>query len=105
MYLRGVSNSTLPLDRVNKQYVDECFNNVFSDNIDLHATHKIVNLSDPTDPTDAPNKQYVDNHFSGELNLNNNRITGLADLIDDCDVSTKIFFPQPAHDVYKAFCQ
>ena len=31
LYLRGVSDPTLPLDRVNKQYVDERFNNVFSD--------------------------------------------------------------------------
>ena len=57
LYLRGVSDPTLPLDGVNKQYVDERFNNVFSDNIDLHGTYKVVNLSDPTDPTDAANKQ------------------------------------------------
>ena len=63
---------------------------IFSD-IDLHGTHKIVNLSNPTDPTDAANKQYVDDHFSGDLNLNNNRITGLADPIDDHDAATKIF--------------
>ena len=72
LYLRGVSDPILPLDRINKQYVDERFNNVFSDNIDLHGTHKIVNLSDPTDPTDAANKQYVDNHFNSDLYLNNN---------------------------------
>ena len=104
MYLRGVSDPTLPLDGVNKQYVDERFNNVFSDNIDLHGTHKIVNLSDPTDPTDVANKQYVDNHFSNDLNLNNNRITGLANPINDHDAATKIFVPQPAYDVYKVFC-
>ena len=104
LYLRGVSDPTLPLDGVNKQYVDERFNNVFSDDINLHGTHKIVNLSDPTDPTDAANKQYVDDHFSSDLNLNNNRITGLADPIDDHDAGTKIFVPQPAYDVYKAFC-
>ena len=104
LHLRSVSNPTLPLDGVNKQYVDERFNNVFSDDIDLHGTHKIVNLSDPTDPTDAPNKQYVDNHFSNDLNLKNNRITGLADPIDDHDAATKIFLPQLAYDVYKAFC-
>ena len=101
MYLRGVSDPTLPLDGVNKQYVDESFNNVFSDDIDLHGTPKIVNLSDPTDPTDAANKQYVDNRFSSDLNLNNNRITGLADPIHDYDAATKIFVPQPAYDVYK----
>ena len=60
MYIRGVPDPTLSLDGVNKQYVDERFNNVFSDNIDLHGTHKIVNLNNPTDPTDAANKQYVD---------------------------------------------
>ena len=38
------------------------------------------------------------------MNLNNNRITGLADPIDDHDEATKIFVPQPAYDVYKAFC-
>ena len=96
MYLKDVSDPTLPLVGVNKQYVDERFNNVFSDNIDLHGTHKIVNLSDPTDSTDAANKQYIDNYFSGDLNLNNNRITGLADPIDDHDAATKIFVPQPA---------
>ena len=90
LYLRGVSDPTLPLDGVNKQYVDKRFNNVFSDDIDLHGTPKIVNLSDPTDPIDAANKQYVDNHFSSDLNLNNNRITGLADPIDDHDAATKI---------------
>ena len=104
MYLRGVSDPTLPLDGVNKQYVDERFNNVFSDDIDLNGTHKILNVSDPTDPTDAANKQYVDNYFSSDLNLNNNRITGLADPIDDHDAATKIFVPQPAYDVYQAFC-
>ena len=104
MYLRGFSDPTLPLDGVNKQYVDERFNIVFSDDIDLHGTHKIVNLSDRTDFTDAANKQYVDNHFSSDLNLNNSRITGLADPIDDHDAATKIFVPQPAYDVYKAFC-
>ena len=104
MYLRGVSDPTFPLDGVNKQYVDERFNNVFSDDIDLHETHKIVNLSYPTDPTDAANKQYVDNHFSSDLNLNNNQITGLANPIDDHDAATKIFVPQPAYDVYQAFC-
>ena len=56
MYLRGFSDPTLPLDGVNKQYVDERFNIVFSDDIDLHGTHKIANLNDPTDPTDAANK-------------------------------------------------
>ena len=55
-------------------------------------------------PIDAANKQYVDNHFSGDLNLNSNRITGLANPINDHDAATKIFFPQPAYDVYKAFC-
>ena len=50
------------------------------------------------------NNMYVDNHFSSDLNLNNNRITGLADPIDDHDAATKIFVPQPAYDVYKAFC-
>ena len=90
LYLRGVSDPTLPLDGVNKQYVDERFNNVFSDDIDLHGTHKIVNLSNQTDPTDAANTQYVDHHFSNNLNLNNNRITGLADPIDDHDAATKI---------------
>ena len=104
LYLRGVSDPTLPLDAVNKQYVDECFNNVFSDDIDLHGTQKILNLSNPTDPTDAANKQYVDNHFCSDLNLNNNRITGLADPINDHNAATKIFFPQPAYDVYKAVC-
>ena len=44
LYLRSVSDPTLPLDGVNKQYIDERFNNVFSDDIDLHGTHKIVNL-------------------------------------------------------------
>ena len=92
------------LDGVNKQYVDERFNNVFSDNIDLHGTHKIVNLSDPTDPTNSANKQYADDHFSSDLNLNNNRITGSADPIDDHDAATKIFVPQPAYGVYKVFC-
>ena len=38
------------------------------------------------------------------MNLNNNRITGLADPIDDHDAATKIFVPQPAYDVYQAFC-
>ena len=38
------------------------------------------------------------------MNLNNNQITGLADPIDDHDAATKIFVPQPAYDVYKAFC-
>ena len=90
LYLRDVSDPTLPLDGVNKQYVDERFNNVFSNDIDLHGTQKIVNLSNPTDPTDAANKRYVDNHFSNDLNLNNNRITGLADPIDDHDAATKI---------------
>ena len=89
---------------MNKQYVDQRFNNVFSDDIDLRGTRKIVNLSDPTNPTDAANKQYVDNHFSSNLNLNNNQITGLADPIDDHDAATKIFVPQPAYDVHKAFC-
>ena len=59
MYLRGVSDPTLLLDGVDKKYVDERFNNVFLDEINLHGTHKIINLSDPTDPTDAANKQYV----------------------------------------------
>ena len=75
MYLRGVSDLTIPLDGVNKQYVAQRFNNVFSDDIDLHGTHKIENLSDPIDPTDAANKQYkwskqttVDNHFISDLN-------------------------------------
>ena len=104
MYLRSVSDPTLPLDGVNKQYVGERFNNVFSDDINFHETHKIVNLSDPTDLTDAANKQYEDNHFSSDLYLNNNRIIGLADPIDDHDAATKIFVPQPAYDVYKAFC-
>ena len=49
LYLSSVSDPILPLDGVNKQYVDERFNNVFSDDIDLHGTHKIVNLNDPID--------------------------------------------------------
>ena len=44
------------------------------------------------DPTDAANKQYVDNHFSSDLNLNNHRITGLTDPIDDYDAATKYLF-------------
>ena len=104
LYLRGVSQPALPSDGVNKQYVDERFNNVFSGNIDLHGTHKIVNLSVPTDPTDAASKQYVDDHFHCDLNLNNNQIIGLANPIDDYDAATKIFVPQPAYDVYRVFC-
>ena len=114
LYLRGVSDPTLPLDGVNKQYVDERFKNVFSDDMEftwngthkiyMDGTHKIVNLSDPTDPTDAANKQYVDNHFISDLNLKNNRITGLADPIDDHDAATKIFVLQPVYGVYKVFC-
>ena len=38
------------------------------------------------------------------MSLNNNRITGLANPINDHDAATKIFVPQPAYDVYKAFC-
>ena len=38
------------------------------------------------------------------MNLNNNRITGLTNPIDDYDAATKIFVPQPAYDVYQAFC-
>ena len=46
----------------------------------------------------------MDNYFSGDLNLNNNRITGLADPVNDHDAAIKIFVPQPAYDIYKAFC-
>jgi len=62
----------------------------------------------PTGPSDAANKQFVvdqlQEHFTSNLNLNNNRITNVADPVDEQDIATKLYADslQSVYDIYKA---
>jgi len=75
--------------------------------LELRSTLVLKGVVYPTDPSDAANKQFVLEKlaafFTRNLNLNTNRIIGVANSIDSQDAATKLYVDtlQPTYDVYR----
>jgi len=76
--------------------------------LELGHTLVLKRLAYPTEPSDAANKQFVfdqqEVHLNSKLNLNNNRITNIADPVNEQDTATKRYTDslQAVYVIYKA---
>ena len=80
-----VFSAGVTLTQINNEFLRRDGGNTATDSIDM-GSHKIVNAAEPTDLQDVATKNYVDSKavvsksgdtMTGELNMNNNKITHL----------------------------
>ena len=95
-----VFSAGVTLTQINNAFLRRDGGNAATDSIDM-GSHKIVNAAEPTDMQDVATKNYVDSKavvsrsgdsMTGELNMNNNKITHLPiKPIDKFEATSKVY--------------